>query len=100
MALKMKQLVEFIYHSDEIHCLSILTLIQRAAPPPTTGPSKTFTEECIASARSVIEIHHRFVPLLKERGTPFVSAQVNWYVSFHCRWAPYAVSMTYHLVGF
>uniref|UniRef100_A0A8H7KCV2 Xylanolytic transcriptional activator regulatory domain-containing protein n=1 Tax=Bionectria ochroleuca TaxID=29856 RepID=A0A8H7KCV2_BIOOC len=34
MALKMKQLVEFIYHSDEIHCLSILTLIQRAAPLP------------------------------------------------------------------
>ncbi|CAG9978361.1 unnamed protein product [Clonostachys byssicola] len=82
MALKMKQLVEFIYHSDEIHCLSILTLIQRAAPPPTTGPSKTFTEECIASARSVIEIHHRFVPLLKERGTPFVSAQVNWVLNF------------------
>ncbi|CAH0052380.1 unnamed protein product [Clonostachys solani] len=81
-ALKMKQLVEFIYHSDEIHCLSILTLIQRAAPPPTTGPSKTFTEECIASARSVIEIHHKFVPLLKERGTPFVSAQVNWVLNF------------------
>ncbi|VUC23588.1 unnamed protein product [Clonostachys rosea] len=82
MALKMKQLVEFIYNSDEIHCLSILTLIQRAAPPPTTGPSKTFTEECIASARSVVEIHHRFVPLLKERGTPFVSAQVNWVLNF------------------
>jgi hypothetical protein len=90
----MKQLVEFIYHSDEIHCLSILTLIQRAAPPPTTGPSKTFTEECIASARSVIEIHHRFVPLLKERGTPFVSAQVNWYVAFYCYLTPHVVIMT------
>ncbi|KAJ5197022.1 hypothetical protein N7449_007501 [Penicillium cf. viridicatum] len=77
-----REQINFIYASDEVLRLSMLTLIYRAMPPePNSGT--TFGLDCITSARCALESHQAFIRGFgMQASSLLLSEYVNWTILF------------------
>lgn len=73
---KSKSWLDYIFTSDDIAHLSVLTMIHRAAP--TWSPTQPFSDKCIAYAREAFAIHNSF----DKSKSPILFSYMNWYVSY------------------
>ncbi|KAH2457207.1 hypothetical protein KXW63_002871 [Aspergillus fumigatus] len=76
-----REQLRFIFASDEIMRLSMLTLVHRAVPVQPDSMT-TFNKDCISSARAALEAHREFVTELGDRGSPLLSVYINWTILF------------------
>ena len=70
-------LAEFIVISDDVHRLSLLTLVYRAGPRPVSSPC-TFSDACVQSARATLTRHLECMTVLEALDLSFLPTYVNW----------------------
>ncbi|OOF94288.1 hypothetical protein ASPCADRAFT_6972 [Aspergillus carbonarius ITEM 5010] len=71
---------EIFFRSDKVARLSVLALIYRAIPPQ--GVQGTFTYECIETARSALEEHHKCMTDVKEMNEYIKAAYFHWTILY------------------
>ncbi|KAF9888537.1 hypothetical protein FE257_008644 [Aspergillus nanangensis] len=76
-----KEQLQFIFASDEIMRLSMVTLVHRVVPVQPDSIT-TFNKDCVSSARAALECHRDFVTGLAARNLPLVSAYITWTILY------------------
>jgi hypothetical protein len=74
-----KEQLRLLFASDKVFRLSLLTLIYQAMPTQSE-PSRSFSEECVSSAREALDCHRQSARELGQEGLSVMSAYINWYV--------------------
>ncbi|CAI4210955.1 unnamed protein product [Parascedosporium putredinis] len=72
-----EHLMQFLYISDDVLRLSLLTLVQRAAPRSETSRT-TFTQECIKAARATLSRHQDCMSVLEGANSTLFSIYIHW----------------------
>ncbi|PYI07950.1 fungal-specific transcription factor domain protein [Aspergillus sclerotiicarbonarius CBS 121057] len=77
---KLSAVDEVFFRSDKVARLSVLTLIYRAIP--AQGVQGTFIYECIETARSALEEHHKCMTDVKEMNEHIKAAYFHWTILY------------------
>lgn len=72
------QQVQLVFYSEEIQCLSTLSLILKTLPPDEGSPSTNFATECINTARAGLEKHQEFIETVGVEKGHYIDIYVNW----------------------
>lgn len=70
--------VQLVFYSEEIQCLSTLSLILKTLPPDEGSPSTNFATECINTARAGLEKHQEFIETVGVEKGHYIDIYVNW----------------------
>lgn len=73
---------EFLHISDDVLCLSLLTLVYRAAPPRPSTSSSIFSIDCIQAARLTLERHQDCMKIIKKTNFIWFPTYVRWTLLF------------------
>ncbi|OAL20934.1 hypothetical protein AYO20_11461 [Fonsecaea nubica] len=76
-----RQVIDFLYASDNVLLHSMQTLIHRTVSAPSTVSSSTsLTAECIASAREALACHQSCPAVLAGVQSAFLSSYISWFI--------------------
>ncbi|KAI8716224.1 Fungal-trans domain-containing protein [Fusarium sp. LHS14.1] len=76
-----RRLISFLFMSDDVTYLSLLTLIHRSVPSQS-NPTAIFTTECISAARAALDAHQKCALVLDKRRTPLLTTYLSWTILF------------------
>lgn len=69
-------------HSDEVVFHSVMALIYRAIPPPSSQAPSTFSRDCVYSARKSLQAHLLCANGYKYKNSKLWAGYIQWYGFF------------------